>query len=546
MLQRFDTVLVQGESLFVPQASRKTSQFITGKQGLKSRMNVMASKNSDQDSATSKKERIRVGTALIRQLSTSFYPKAQMIFDELVTNARDAMSTEVHVSIYEDFIEISDNGEGMTPDELVRFFYISSTHKSHLTERFVRGVKREIIGKFGIGKLSIYQIANKFRIETWKDGMMAFADFDFSEFEKKDYIDNFFLDVKSKKTSKNGSGTIIKLTELRHAEKRIRASDIRRSLQRNMPLTSDFKIIVQGIGLDKPVTLRSVDIISGVKHEINENVKGLGDVTGFIVYKNTEKGDYGIYVRIFGRLIDPTTQDVKGKGEREHGGSFYVNLSSLSHARQFMRKIYAEFNVDALDEALQTNRAGFVESNSKYIIFCEWVKDILNKYNNVEYKRWKGVRHEIETEDMPREISRQLKDVIVQPDIFVSPKKVSTSRKTFVEHRKENKKVPTFNFNKIISKAAGEELPEAILDDKKNLVVINTSHPIYGVASSRGGLWGAKYHMVKSAIIAIALERSSDLDEFKTIYEDMIRKTTAVLDERVKHQRWRGNLGKKL
>lgn len=72
---------------------------------------------------------MRVGTQIIRQLSTTFYPNIRMIFDELVSNARDAMATEVKIFLGADKIVIEDNGEGMSPDGLEKFFFISSTEK---------------------------------------------------------------------------------------------------------------------------------------------------------------------------------------------------------------------------------------------------------------------------------------------------------------------------------------------------------------------------------------------------------------------------------
>ena len=51
-----------------------------------------------------KEDSIRVGVNLLKQLSTSFYSNSRMIFDELVTNARDAMANVVEISINEESI----------------------------------------------------------------------------------------------------------------------------------------------------------------------------------------------------------------------------------------------------------------------------------------------------------------------------------------------------------------------------------------------------------------------------------------------------------
>lgn len=76
-----------------------------------------------KEPASMEGEKIRVGTALIKQLSSSFYPKTYMIFDELVSNSRDAGATEVKLGIYKDHIEVDDNGDGM---ESFTALYITS------------------------------------------------------------------------------------------------------------------------------------------------------------------------------------------------------------------------------------------------------------------------------------------------------------------------------------------------------------------------------------------------------------------------------------
>lgn len=221
-----------------------------------------------KEPASMEGEKIRVGTALIKQLSSSFYPKTYMIFDELVSNSRDAGATEVKLGIYKDHIEVDDNGDGMDRAELVKFFYISSTHKAQKTERYVRGVKRDIIGKFGIGKISMYQICNKFRIESWRDGVLSYADFNFAEFEKSEYIDNFFLDVKSKPTDKKGSGTKILMTELK-LERKIRFREIRKNLQMNLPLSHDFKLILAHYDQANPLVLETGNMVQGTPKRFN-------------------------------------------------------------------------------------------------------------------------------------------------------------------------------------------------------------------------------------------------------------------------------------
>lgn len=108
--------------------------------------------------------KIRVGTNIIKQLSTTFYPNLNMVFSELVSNARDAMATKVRIRVGDDKITIEDNGEGMTHDDLIKFFYISHTDKEEGNIKIRGDLKRELIGKFGIGKLTLYRLCKSFDI----------------------------------------------------------------------------------------------------------------------------------------------------------------------------------------------------------------------------------------------------------------------------------------------------------------------------------------------------------------------------------------------
>lgn len=205
-----------------------------------------------------KDDRIRVGTALIKQLSTSFYPNPRMVFDELVSNARDAMATLVKIRINDSQITIQDNGEGMDREALIKFFYISHSDKPEAPVKTMGDIKREIIGRFGIGKLSLYQICSWFKIESWKDGTISESTFDFRKFEKNEFIDDFRLDVVSYPTKLEGSGTRITLCGLKQA---VSAKLLKKGLMRTMPLADDFQVELTGPGIDGTVTLRSEDLV---------------------------------------------------------------------------------------------------------------------------------------------------------------------------------------------------------------------------------------------------------------------------------------------
>lgn len=482
----------------------------------------MQAKEMISDETSSK---IKVGTDIIRHLSTTFYPRPQIIFDELISNSRDAMAKNVHLHVNEKTISIEDDGEGMSHDELVHFFYISHSTKPEEPIKTKGGLKREIIGRFGIGKLSLYQICNFFDISTWKDGAMSQASFDFRKFEREEYVDDFTLQVYSEKSSSRKSGTRIVLNGLK---KTINARDIKRHLGRTMPLTKDFKVIISGVGLARPVTLASEDVLKGnldIEYPIDEFVPNVGQVTGAIAYTKYETPESGVYVRVFGRLVNFSNP---------HG---IINFSSLTHAYGFARKIYADLNVNGLSEALLTNRAGFLITHPAYLSFQAWLKKKLNDYNVEVNKKWNAVKKDAEVPVIKERISNlfSVQREKITNKAFPSSE-TDKHKRSSVEKPKIMPKVHEVDNSMLIHgkkfeievEPTGENEPEAVLDKKRNVIIINSLNPLYEISRSHGGVWGVQYHAMRAAIVVFALETSRDLAQFRNTYNRLVKESEEV------------------
>jgi hypothetical protein len=478
---------------------------------------------------------IRVGTKLIKQLSTTFYPNPLIIFDELVANARDALATEVKVHVDEDKVTVEDNGEGMSPEDLVRFFYISHTKKDVERVRSFKGVKRAIIGRFGIGKISLYQVCHRFEIVTWKGGIVSSSVFNFDKFEKEEFIDTFELDVKSKKTLNASSGTRITLIDLKkEAFRKIDALKVKRRLITTMPFSDDFKIILSGTGLASSVELKSENIVADVanKYEIkNVTVENVGRIDGSITFFTKARvKDHGVFIRVFGRMVNIDNP----------GG--VINFNSLNHAQQFQNMIHAEVNADGLNAALQTNRAGFIETHPTYESFKKWLFTEINKRCDDEYKTWMGVRDNLEKKDIPKAVSDAFHGAS-----YALPKRASdkiaekTAPKKPTKGEKPETQVPTKtivsedhpDLREIIiqgklemeTSELGTLEAEAIFDRKRGVLIINSSNPSYLFAKSQAKLKGVVYHVFKASAVLIALESAQDKREFKSIYDSLTRDT---------------------
>lgn len=111
----------------------------------------------------------------IEHLGISLYSKLPSVISELVSNSWDADATEVAV----DFIENSkgkeiyyrDNGNGMTFDELNQKYLMIGRNRRKEDDLQTSPGGRYVIGKKGLGKLSVFGICDEVEILTIKDGI---------------------------------------------------------------------------------------------------------------------------------------------------------------------------------------------------------------------------------------------------------------------------------------------------------------------------------------------------------------------------------------
>ena len=107
---------------------------------------------------------VRLSYRIVELFSEGLYTSPNKAIEELVANAFDAGARTVHVLLSPNLhaqnatIAVIDDGEGMDADGLKRHWLIGISNKRRLPA-LPRG--RQQIGKFGIGKLATYVLANR-------------------------------------------------------------------------------------------------------------------------------------------------------------------------------------------------------------------------------------------------------------------------------------------------------------------------------------------------------------------------------------------------
>jgi hypothetical protein len=108
-------------------------------------------------------KRISVDRRIVRLLSASTYEDFPGAIREMVSNAYDADATEVNIKIDlgNDVISITDNGNGMTPDEFDFFLRIAGQQRGR---RVSPELSRRRIGQFGIGFMAVFPFGKRIQV----------------------------------------------------------------------------------------------------------------------------------------------------------------------------------------------------------------------------------------------------------------------------------------------------------------------------------------------------------------------------------------------
>ena len=468
---------------------------------------------------------IKAGSMLIQTLSSSLYKNAYYVLDELISNSYDADATKIDIAISQDKITIRDNGEGMDREGLDNYLWLGYSAKQR--DRKTRKLKRYTIGKFGIGKLSMHVICDRCKITTVKDGIRRFLILDFDKILSRKGLSEEKIKVFEAATAEQ-EGTTVELTGLK---KTIDPKKATRRIARNMPLSPDFQVNVNG------KLLRPEDIIKGSEHEIELDLPLTGKVNGKLIHSDTPLGEFaGIYIKVYGRTVnadDPNIFDL---------------MNTIARPGTFIARLYGIIHADGLDDIVLATRNGFNEDSMKFVEFKDAVlrrireitRDIQKSQSReeLEYERKlleDVIRHQIQTmlkgaelpEDFLAKYSKRPDAELVKSTIRKIEKNKRQRGKTAKKQDKSEQREPPPRIIRIGRKRfrfelepMGKEAYECILDDGHAIFYINIDHPQYLFSRREGSL---AHHFRRVVVFEIARAISGDsASEFVGQYEGMM------------------------
>jgi len=187
----------------------------------------------------------------IEHLGVRMYSTLPPVIAELIANSYDADANEVHIHLKDDGekqIIISDNGHGMSFNDINEKFLRIGRNRRTDEERQTSPHGRKVIGKKGLGKLSFFGIAHEIEVKTIKDGkrnsfimkwddILSYGDRN----NQQDYqpaIIDYDVDCR------DDNGTTITLKSIQRASD-FDANALADSLSKIFIIDTDFKIYVK-------------------------------------------------------------------------------------------------------------------------------------------------------------------------------------------------------------------------------------------------------------------------------------------------------------
>ena len=222
--------------------------------------------------------KFRVSAELKNILGRDLITSPDIAILELVKNSYDAHASKVEITFDEDYLEIADNGKGMSKNDLInKWLFVAYSAKSDGTEdiSYRSKFKRHYAGAKGIGRLSCDRLAQKLTLTTRSTDEnkteilhVDWSSFDLSKQAEFDTIDipHETVDIIPQFPLSSHTGTKLEFTGLHLSWSRDDIKRLRRSLEKMINPFSGTDDHFQ-IEIIAP-KMRDEDIESKSKHDI--------------------------------------------------------------------------------------------------------------------------------------------------------------------------------------------------------------------------------------------------------------------------------------
>ena len=361
---------------------------------------------------TTGKFALSISLNVLEHLGINLYSNVPSVLSEIVANSWDADASEVRVTFdrADGRFVMEDDGVGMTESEVNERFLMVG-HRRRDVQPGLTAKGRRPMGRKGIGKLSLFSIANTVMIETSKDGQKNAFQMDLNAIREKireaGGVGQYFPTELPTTAIDFDHGTRITLTNLRRRQTNATSNGLRRRVARRFTVIEDpedFRVTIDG----KTVTPADRDYYDKLQYlwtyGDQSAILDLADNADHVEARPNPLGLDGWIgsVRESGQLQDEEGENlnriaifVRGKMAQEN------ILADFSERGVFMSYMIGELRAEGFDtydgddtphdeDAATSSRQRLVEDDERYLALKEFLGKELKHVQN----RWSIMRTE--------------------------------------------------------------------------------------------------------------------------------------------------------
>ena len=484
------------------------------------------------ESTGTQRTEIPVGISyrIIELFSAGLYSSPNKAVEELVANSYDALAQHVHVVVPEDItgsdavIWVVDDGSSMDEAGLFELWQIASSRKR---EAGREATTRPPIGRFGIGKLASYVLANQLTHLAKVGGVFRAVTMDFHQVDRSKTAESK-IELPLRELSETqaqellgpllarmgDAGDALKLfgptaaptwtvaavSDFKPLAYSLKLGRLKWVLSTALPMSPQFRLYVNGVALEpskekiEPLKIWTIGVEDSVAEDqqlevlsdpAGVRVHGLGPIYGTTeVYADiltTGKAalwgrSHGIFVTVRKRLIN--IDDA------------LFGLPALSHGPFARFRMVIE--ADGLDDALRATREAVYETpgveglrtyiqekfNEVRVFYNEWQKS--TEEQDLLTTRVGATPQSLARRPLVNAIRRVLEGKIPSLTLTQVPRFVSADdRQTLIDRLESEIDSPQGVIKEITLATIGVEQGLAVFHPTDGVVYVNALHPFY-------------------------------------------------------------------
>ncbi len=360
------------------------------------------------------KFQMSINLQVLNHLGLNLYSNTSAVLSEVVANAWDADATEVNIQIDGDTISITDNGIGMNLSDINnKYLTVGYQKRSESGESAI--FHRPVMGRKGIGKLSLFSIANIVEVYSQKDGELNGFKIDTNSLREAIKTNDIYnpTELSANGISFNENGTKIIISDLKKKRTAALATHLRQRIARRFAIIgakNNFKVFIN----DKEIIISDRNYLSKAQciwmflperevDEFKDDLKAQTKSEKIKFMKELPSAITigGVSYRITGWIAtcsEPKELDddenlnrivimVRGKMAKED------IFSEIGTTALYSKYVFGELSADFLDlddeaDITTSSRQDFFEDDDRYMALKEFIKNSLSSVRS----DWEEIR----------------------------------------------------------------------------------------------------------------------------------------------------------